>query len=574
MNDGKKALLIRETIVEDEEPEDEEPEVDADGFRDVEDFASFMQAAEGLEQTIEGAQAALRLLARIAVAHLTAKAFDEVELDLLLRTIADKIGAGRRALKENWKVILAEAEKRIQHAAAAHRAAADQREREEAERRLKEERERLWASCGHLASNPKLLDEMEKVAHQLGLVNEGSAARGVYLTCTSRLLAGAAVRMLRVGASASGKNIPVEIVLALIPPEAIVHISGASPRSLPYYGGDDQDALKHKIVYMPEAAGLTADRDSDNPFASMFRTLISEGRVYYQTVVTEADGTRHTETMIKNGPIGAILTSAKDIDLETKTRVLIQETNESGEQTEVIVKGILSERKTKPDLLPWLDLQKYLEDGAPYRVEIPFKEAIYKAFEKWRPGFLKIASMRMRRDTGGLLVVIEASAVLHKAQRGVNADGAIVAEIDDYRHAYDAFGEGLGTVHGKADDKLVATVAAIEAMRNEHHDLQGGKVKVTLRELAKRLRVGSIATAKARIDVALEYGAIEQDDAMTGRGGARWFDVIMASEDIEVDLANGAFPPPEIVAKLILAGGGGSAEQTEQKTGGDAKARL
>jgi hypothetical protein len=306
----------------------------------------------------------------------------------------------------------------------------------------------------------------------------------------------------------------------------------------------------------------------------MFRTLISEGRLVYQTVVTDEEGNRHTETIVKNGPIAAILTCAQDVDAEMKTRVLIQETDESGEQTDAIVRSILSKRKAAPDLAPWLDLQRYLELDAPYRVSIPFREAISKAFDQWRPGFLKTAAMRMRRDVGGFLVAVEASAVLHKAQRSVDADGAIIATLDDYRQAYEAFGEGLASVHGKASDKVIAVVRAIEAMRDDNDDLAGGKVKVTLRELAKRLRVGSPMTAKDRLDRALEYGAIEQDDAMTGRGGARWFNVVIPSEDIQTEPGFGVFPPPEIVAMFILAADGESAGQMDKKADGDAKVRL
>jgi hypothetical protein len=326
------------------------------------------------------------------------------------------------------------------------------------------------------------------------------------------------------------------------------------------------------VIYVPEARILASkDGEFDNPFTAMFRTLISEGRLVYQTVVTDAEGNRHTETIVKNGPIAAILTCVQDVDPEMKTRVLIQETDESGEQTDAIVRSILSPRKAAPDLKPWLDLQLFLEDGAPHRVSIPFREAISKAFDQWRPGFLKTAAMRMRRDAGGFLVVVEASAVLHKAQRTVDADGAIIATLDDYRHAYEAFSEGLAAVHGKASDSVIAVVKVIEGMRVES-DMSA--VKVTLRDLAKRLRVGSPATAKARIDAALEYGALEQDDALTGRGGARWFHVVIGSKDIESKPGLGVFPPPDIVAKYILAGGGGSAEQTERKTGGEAKVRL
>jgi hypothetical protein len=95
-----------------------------------------------------------------------------------------------------------------------------------------------------IAESPILLQGMEAVAHEAGVVGEGAAIRALYLTYASRLLAGEAVRLLRLGASASGKNLVVEKTLPFIPDDVVVQISGSSPKSLPYYGGDDPDAFK------------------------------------------------------------------------------------------------------------------------------------------------------------------------------------------------------------------------------------------------------------------------------------------------------------------------------------------
>ena len=191
------------------------------------------------------------------------------------------------------------------------------------------------------------------------------------------------------------------------------------------------------------------------------------------------------------------------------------------------MKRILSKPKAKPDLKPWLDLQTWLELDAPYRVDIPFKEAIFQAFEHGRPGFIGEAALRMRRDVSSFLTAVAASAVLHKAQRESAEDGAIVATIDDYANAHGAFDGGLAAVYGEASEKVIATVEAIEAM-----GVPDFPVKVTLRDLARRLRVASHVTAGAQLDEALDYGAIEQDDAMTGRGGARYYKVLKPSGEI------------------------------------------
>ena len=285
----------------------------------------------------------------------------------------------------------------------------------------------------------------------------------------------------------------------------------------------------------------------------MLRTLISEGRIVYQIVVTQPNAPAETITIIKNGPIAAVVTTARDVDPELKTRVLVVDTDESGKQTVAIVKRILSAPEAKPDLQPWIALQEWLEVDAPYRVVIPFREAIFAAFEQWRSGFLMGAALRMRRDISSFLTAVESSAVLHKAQREIAKDGAIIATIADYRHAYEAFDEGLASSHGKASAKIVATVAAIETLQPETRL----SVKVTLRELAKLLRVASPMTARSRLEEAIDFGAIKQDDTLpTGRGKPRHYKVAQAVEGHRRESGLGIFPPAEEVENLYIGGGG------------------
>ena len=123
-----------------------------------------------------------------------------------------------------------------------------------------------------------------------------------------------------------------------------------------------------------------------------------------------------------------------------------------------------------------------------------------------------------------------------------DSDGAIVATLEDYRHAHEAFDEGLATVHGKVGEKVTAVVAAIEAIKAatspdppmaRSYDDPPPAVKVTLRDLAQRLRVASYATAAARLETALALGLIEQDEAKSGPGGARWYRILRTEAEIK-----------------------------------------
>ena len=74
------------------------------------------------------------------------------------------------------------------------------------------------------------------------------------------------------------------MVLAFVPADAVVQVSGSSSKALADYGGDDPDALKHKVIYVPEAQIIASRRGEENDFAIMLRSLISKGRIVYQTV--------------------------------------------------------------------------------------------------------------------------------------------------------------------------------------------------------------------------------------------------------------------------------------------------
>ena len=310
-----------------------------------ESFADLIKEAEALTKGDAAGVGALLIKA-------AAIGLSGIQTDMLIKAIAKATGAGVKTLRLAWAKVRDEEARRAWESDAPERMrrAAEKEARRQRER--KEERERLWISCRPIAKSKTLLQDFEAAAHKLGVVSESAGVRGLYLTFTSRLLVDEALRLLRLGAPASGKNIVVERTLTFIPEHSVVQISGASPKALAYYGGEDPDALRHKIIYIPEAQVLAAgNKEVENDFAIMLRTLISEGRVVYQTVVVQEAGPPATVTIVKNGPVAAVITTARDVDPELKTRVMVMDTDESGKQTVDIAKRILSDHPTQSPTL-------------------------------------------------------------------------------------------------------------------------------------------------------------------------------------------------------------------------------
>ena len=120
----------------------------------------------------------------------------------------------------------------------------------------------------------------------------------------------------------------------------------------------------------------------------------------------------------------------------------------------------------------------------------------------------------------------------------------------------------MASSHGKASAKIVATVAAIETLQPEI----GLSVKVSLRELAKLLRVASPTTARARLEGAIDFGAIEQDDTLpTERGKPRYYKVLKPSKTIDASPDLGIFPSAEEVENLYIGEGGSGRRETGQE---------
>jgi hypothetical protein len=69
---------------------------------------------------------------------------------------------------------------------------------------------------------------------------------------------------------------------------------------------------KHKVIYIPEAAVLAERNGVESPLTFMLRTLISEGRLDHQVVMTQASGPPVSTHVKRNGPVVVIITSARD----------------------------------------------------------------------------------------------------------------------------------------------------------------------------------------------------------------------------------------------------------------------
>ena len=451
------------------------------------------------------------------------------------------------------------------------KAKADRKTAEEAAETVRKgEIAALYGRVKAIAEDPKMLAGLESFVHRLGVIGEEASIRGTYIAGSSRLSRDTAISYLRRGASSSGKNHPLLKILRLFPAEDVIVISSATPQALIYEGADadDRDALKHRIILIGEAAVISRKSNGDeHPMAAMIRTLLSDGKLDHRIPVPQPGGTPKTVHIQRDGPVCLMLTSARDdVEAELLTRLMCSDADESDEQTNLVAAYGWAGRRAKvtvEEIERWVDFQRWLIASMPpggYVVAVPFSDAIKEAHLRLMNNNPGARQLRIRRDVVSFRAAIEASAILHKAQRRTDAGGSIIATLDDYRHAHDAFDLGMASLYDiKHSRVLPAALAAAIEIVHEQAEKDGNaydpgqSYKIGVSHLRKKLGINSNWTAQSRIEKLLELGALEEDEENRGKGrgrGATRFYWIR-KENLDDAAVGNVFPTIEMVEQIL-----------------------
>ena len=138
--------------------------------------------------------------------------------------------------------------------------------------------------------------------------------------------------------------------------------------------------------------------------------------------------------------------------------------------------------------------------------------------------------VRFRRDVGSLFNFIKASAILHQAQRQVDAQGRVVATIADYELAYPIFSKVMAQSSGKnvPDNvrevvKLIAERAGSAATKPTKGRFQrataagpGCEVVISSEQIGTATGIGKSAAYRA-IHAALDMGFLTNNETRRGK---------------------------------------------------------
>lgn len=350
-----------------------------------------------------------------------------------------------------------------------------------------------------LAREQDILSEFGCALRVCGVVGEAHNAQLIYLGLTSRLLP-KPVSLAVKGESGSGKSFTTETTLKFFPESAYIEMTAMSERALIYM----KEEFAHRTLVLYEAIALRerSEKDENNLTSYFVRSLLSEGRIKYPVTVRDKDGWV-TKTIVKNGPTNLIVTTtATNLHGENETRLISLPTNDSASQTRAILLQLAAGKPADVDFTEWHRLQEWLQT-ANHKVDIPY--AKYLA-ENVPP-----VAIRLRRDFGSILRLIETHAILHQCSRETDEQGRIVATEADYVAVRDLVADLIAD--GVGVTVVPTTRETVECVRDLAPTHPEG---VSVRAVAKSLDLDRSA-AQRRLKTARERGYIKNQEERRGQ---------------------------------------------------------
>lgn len=366
-----------------------------------------------------------------------------------------------------------------------------------------------WAACADLVAEPDVLAVVARTLAAAGVAGEARTLKLLYLILVSRFLPRPVSAAIK-GPSSGGKSYALERVLDLFPADAYHALSAMSDHALAY----GTEPLAHRFLVLYEAAGMAGEMAT-----YLIRSLLSEGRVRYETVERTKDGLV-PRLIEREGPTGLLLTTtAVRLHPENETRMLSIPVTDTPDQTRDVFLALATEDAEPIDRAPWHALQTWLA-GAIHDVTIPYA----LAFGQLMPP----VAVRLRRDFGAVLILVRAHAILHQATRERDAAGRIVATLADYGAVRELIGDLVADgVEASVPATVRETVEAVRRIVAPAQNAAGGeslagKVRddpertASVTEAAKALKLDKSAASR-RVRVATERGFLKNLEDRKGR---------------------------------------------------------
>src|SRR5215217_2938947 len=370
------------------------------------------------------------------------------------------------------------------------------------------------AGCHDLVQTSNILERFARELARSGVAGESRVAKLLYLSITSRFLE-RPVSVAVKGPSSGGKSYLTERVLGFFPESSYYALTAMSEHALAY----SDEPLSNRFLVIYEAAGMNSEFQT-----YLIRSLLSEGKVRYETVEKTSEGMK-PRLIERAGPTGLIITTTLTrLHPENETRMLSLAVTDTREQTRDIMAALASEAgQDLPDIAAWHALQEWL-GAAEHRVAVSYARALAEAIPP--------VAVRLRRDFGALLNLIRAHAILHQASREKSTDGRIVASLEDYARVRELVADLVSEgIEATVPATVRETVEMVKRLRDETEK------DVTIAALAEELELDKSA-AWRRVRSAMDRGYLENKEDRKGRPAK-----LVTADDLPDDIE--ILPAPE-----------------------------
>lgn len=441
--------------------------------------------------------------------------------------------------------------------------AARRKAQQEAAKKAEAARHADWMkSFEHIRKDP--LGELRKALAAVGLAGNPNAGIMAYLTIISSAFWKSEwqVRTCLRGSPSSGKSEAMKAAVKLCPPESYHLTDGGSALSLVYKRGegDEDDGTPgtyfvRRCLILQEADALLHDAKEGDMFQSLFKVLMSEGRLSRDVTIPGAPGqSPRVITVEQDGPTNSLTTSTHSFEPQIESRVIGYEVDQRSENTR-IVKATIGANwggASLPDYDtgPWHEYGRWLRDSG-CKVSIPFGTVLAALHSDQH-------DIRNLNTIGSL---IRTSALMNTANRETLADGTIVATIADYAVAYDLIARAADAKIGAdLDESALDLFEKLKVLIEEQgveETLPGGftkkarMLKMPVRELAGQVGLSKSALNRKLNALAGLSGLIETHRPSSTNAPA-WYWI---SEDgvLAIEAARKyRLPTPEQVESLCV----------------------
>ncbi len=368
-----------------------------------------------------------------------------------------------------------------------------------------------YTKAQHLIENPLLLAEVVRASESLGVVGERKNVGLLYLGLVSRCLS-RPINTKVYGPSSGGKSYLVNTVVSLHAPEAVYVLTSGSERSFIF----SDDDLSHRFIYLQEAKGVHPGEVGQ----AILHEIAWGNRIRYAVVEKTEKGLKH-RVVEKQGPIGILLTCTRPLESEMETRFLTVTVKDTPAQNLDVLLAISDRRNGHGvmsfDYSPFHALSRVM--ARPIRVNI--------RYGRWLAQRIPHNAVSIRRAFELFLTLIEASAILHQANRPHSQSSGIMATVSDYAVALCLAGDSLLAV--ERGGITPGQLEAVEVIKKLHQGREEGQ-GVTLSDVARELHISKGAVHQ-RLSLPLRLGLVVNGE--TRRGYPACFLPGMAVEDIE-----------------------------------------